>query len=585
MATSAKHSGFKRLIDRNPTLAILVGGAEALTFREDSAGGYVGLQGGVPTYSAAGCADGSGVSLATGYSASGSNRFSAFEIVADTGSTDLAGDTYEAAIHGKLNIGTAQTNASLLSGLFSLDIADESDLSGGNYFALRGHLDFWDDCDSSGTTWMGALSAYVENESTTTVGAGTYLVGLDVYQVGAPTNSGTNPAINIRANSSSAIWQYGIHAVKDSVSKFIQLGALSSSSQTGHHLTSSNPVAVDFCMDDNNTTLGNEVYIGTRNRIMLFKDAAGVSIFGTRGQIKCANGVDFATGVFAPNQGYIELVGDTTASSGAKVWGYDSCIEIPTSKTLTVASGGYVAGLHAELTGAGSVSSSGVLAGLCIDSSATTAVWQYGIYMGNQCVNKVLYAGSSSYPVTDDTASTKFVQIYADCGATSGVAVLNYGRLYVTGAAGGGCAVRAYCDIAVVGASGGSGVQATCGVGESTTAYSVTGLGTGVYANVIFANNKPAGGTYAAINCELYSCGSNTDISATRSSFIRFSDGGTADKISDYAYLFDFTGFTSGSAHVWYDKGSAITPGDLGEALRVITPGGVRYIALYDSIS
>jgi len=169
------------------------------------------VQLGTPTYTAAGCADGAGVPLSTNYSASASNRFSAFEIVADTGSTDLAGDTYEAAIHGKLNIGTAQTNASLISGLFSLDIADESDLSGGNYFALRGHLDFWDDCDTSGTTHVGALSAYVENESTTTIGSGTYLYGVDVYQVGAPTNNGTNPAINIRASSAAANWQYGLY--------------------------------------------------------------------------------------------------------------------------------------------------------------------------------------------------------------------------------------------------------------------------------------------------------------------------------------------------------------------------------------
>ncbi len=175
----------------------------------------IGFQMGTPTYSAAGCADGAGISLAKGYSASASNRFSALEIVADTGSTDIAGDTYEAAIHGKLNIGTAQTNASLISGLFSMDVADEADLSGGNYFALRGHLDFWDDCDTSGTTHVGALSAYVENESTTTVGSGTYLYGLDIYQVGAPTVNGSNPAINIRANSTAANWQYGLYGAAD----------------------------------------------------------------------------------------------------------------------------------------------------------------------------------------------------------------------------------------------------------------------------------------------------------------------------------------------------------------------------------
>jgi hypothetical protein len=223
MATSKRHSGFKRLIDRNPTLAILVNGAECLTFRADSTGSYGGLQLGVPTYTAAGCADGAGISLATGYDASSSNRFSAFEVVADTGSTDLTGDTYEAAIHGKLNIGTAQSNASLMTGLFSMDVADEADWSGGNYFALRGHMDFWDDCDTSGAVHAGALSAYLEHESTTTIGTGTWVSGLDIYQVGAPTNNGSNPAIHIR--TSTGTWQYGIYMDASDVAQAIYCSA------------------------------------------------------------------------------------------------------------------------------------------------------------------------------------------------------------------------------------------------------------------------------------------------------------------------------------------------------------------------
>ncbi len=213
MATSVRHGGFKRLVNRNPTLAILVGGAEALTFRKDSTGNYGGLQLGVPTYSAAGCADGAGISLATGYGAALSNRFSAFEVVADTGSTDLTGDTYEAAIHGKLNIGTTQTNASLISGLFSMDVANSVNLSA-NYFALRGHLDFWGSTSISGTSFVGALSAYVENEATTTVGAGQYLMGVDIYQVGAPSvnASGFNSAINIRSSAAASNWKCGIYA-------------------------------------------------------------------------------------------------------------------------------------------------------------------------------------------------------------------------------------------------------------------------------------------------------------------------------------------------------------------------------------
>jgi len=160
------------------------------------------------------------------------------------------------------------------------------------------------------------------------------------------------------------------------------IGTLSSTvSGVGRTLSSSSPVVNSFCMDDATATLGNEVYIGTRNRIMLFKDQAGVSIFGTRGQIKLADTVDLATGVYAANQGYIEMRGHSHVQSGAKVWGYDSCIEIPSGYVFDVDSGGVAAGLHAEITGAGTLSTTGVMAGLYIDSSASTAVWPKGIYI------------------------------------------------------------------------------------------------------------------------------------------------------------------------------------------------------------
>lgn len=160
------------------------------------------------------------------------------------------------------------------------------------------------------------------------------------------------------------------------------IGTLSSTvSGSGRTLSATYPVVNSFCMDDATATLGNEVYIGTRNRIMLFKDQAGVSIFGTRGQIKLADGVDLGTGVFAANQGYIEMYGHSHVTSGGKVWAYDACIEIPSGKVFNIDASAYCAGLHAELTGAGTLSATGVLAGLYIDSSAATAVWPYGAYL------------------------------------------------------------------------------------------------------------------------------------------------------------------------------------------------------------
>jgi hypothetical protein len=193
--------------------------------------------------------------------------------------------------------------------------------------------------------------------------------------------------------------------------------------------------------------------------------------------------------------------------------------------------------------------------------------------------------GDTTSPITSAIANAKFMGFYISNSATSGISVGHYMRLYVTGTGGGGCAGRFYCDLTGTSASGGSGIQATCGLGESTTAGHVSGLGTGVYANVFFPNAAVSGGTYAAINCELYSGGSSTDVSATRSSFIRFNVGGTADKVDASVYLFDLSGFTSASGSVYYYKGSAITPTNLYGVVRVITPNGAAYIPLYNGMS
>jgi len=94
-------------------------------------------------------------------------------------------------------------------------------------------------------------------------------------------------------------------------------------------------------------------------------------------------------------QGYMELVGDTSVQSGAKWWGVDSSFDVPSSKTLTVDSGGIAAGFHAELTGSGTAtqSSGGILAGLYIDEQISNGAWGYGVYMSG--VTQPIYASAS----------------------------------------------------------------------------------------------------------------------------------------------------------------------------------------------
>ena len=192
--------------------------------------------------------------------------------------------------------------------------------------------------------------------------------------------------------------------------------------------------------------------------------------------------------------------------------------------------------------------------------------------------------GSTTTPITSSKASAKFMAFYISNSATSGTSVGHYMRLILTGAAGSGVAGRFYTECPGVAIATMHGIQASVGTGESTSAGYVAGAGYGVYAQAGFANNTITGGTYAAVCAELYSWGSSTSIAATRSSFLRCSVGGTANKVDGYAYLIDLVGFTSGTTSTYYDKGSTMT-GNIVGYLKIGTPAGDRLIATYAAIS
>jgi len=92
-------------------------------------------------------------------------------------------------------------------------------------------------------------------------------------------------------------------------------------------------------------------------------------------------------------------------------------------------------------------------------------------------------------------------------------------------------------------------------------------------------------GTYTCFQAELDVPASAKGI-GYECSFIRLAGwGDEIGKFDDGGFILAISGLTSGSAHCWYDKGSGITTGDASEWLRVKTPGGTRYLMLYDSPS
>lgn len=92
-------------------------------------------------------------------------------------------------------------------------------------------------------------------------------------------------------------------------------------------------------------------------------------------------------------------------------------------------------------------------------------------------------------------------------------------------------------------------------------------------------------GTYAVFQAELDVPASAIGIGSECSFFRASVWGNQSGLFDDSGFVFVLTGIASGSAHLWYDKGSAITPGDASEWLRIKTPGGTRYLMLYDSPS
>jgi len=157
--------------------------------------------------------DGYGVNLAQDYGAALSNRTYAMSINADTGSTDMTGDTMTGAIRGRTVVGTTQTNCSLHGIQGNIDVGTVS--FQGNIFAVAGVMDCYGDTTmgSGAAFYGGAANFTIWNEATTTVGAGGVWAGVDILQnSGKPTlgSGAINPAIHIRSSSSSTVWSVGI---------------------------------------------------------------------------------------------------------------------------------------------------------------------------------------------------------------------------------------------------------------------------------------------------------------------------------------------------------------------------------------
>lgn len=186
--------------------------------------------------------------------------------------------------------------------------------------------------------------------------------------------------------------------------------------------------------------------------------------------------------------------------------------------------------------------------------------------------------GTTANPSTTSVADKSFIEMRTQSSATSGDSRGLYWRHNLSGAGQSGEAIRAFTDLtAIVATARGAHVSLQAGA----TGY-VSGLGVGVDAQLYVKNEVLAGGTYAALNTEIYSEGSTTAVSAvTELDFIRCvagGDGTGAGRVDDKANLISLSGGANNTGNIVSAVGNEPTWASATHKIRVNMNGTVMYL-------
>ena len=190
--------------------------------------------------------------------------------------------------------------------------------------------------------------------------------------------------------------------------------------------------------------------------------------------------------------------------------------------------------------------------------------------------------GTSSIPLIRTFDGDKALQIYTTCAST------NTGTSYepqfinniLTGAGqvGGRFRVNMETNVALGGWANAFKASVDC-----KTSGRATGLLSVINADLTMPASAPGAGTYAVYEANVLCPTSWTGTNGVAIFYINTS-GSTKANFDTYGLLFDIRGVASGSSSFWYDKGSGLT-GTMGEYLRIQTPGGTRYLGVWDTLT
>jgi len=190
------------------------------------------------------------------------------------------------------------------------------------------------------------------------------------------------------------------------------------------------------------------------------------------------------------------------------------------------------------------------------------------------------YFGSSASPTSLTYNGTKAMAIYTTCASTN--ASTNFEPVYIntvqTGAGQVGGRVRVNLESNVVMGGWANALKASV---DWKTNGGVTGLGA-VFCAEMTMPASASSGTFCGVEIEM-TCPASWAGKGEYWFISCNASGATVANFDDYGYLFSLTGLTSGSAHCWYDhQGNA--PASVEEWIRIKTPAGIRYLAVYNAV-
>ncbi len=183
---------------------------------------------------------------------------------------------------------------------------------------------------------------------------------------------------------------------------------------------------------------------------------------------------------------------------------------------------------------------------------------------------------------TTDEADSNFIEFRFENSATSGDNRGLYNRLYLTGAGSGGESLRSFTTVEDVAGGTAHGAHISLNFGASG---SITGLGVAVRGTLQIPDAALSGGTYAALQAEIWADGDSSDISgATAHSFLRLVAGGSATGLATIDTVLDLTGLPAAGDGDIINTNATIIGGAAYAALKCILPGGVvKYLHLFDA--